>query len=484
MATEYELTLSDYLSIMRRRAPYLIGTFIIVSLVAVKVAFSIPPTYRSTGTIMVESPLVSDNTVPGAIRNDLDERINIIKQRIMARDNLLQMVRKYGLFKGDIGAITATDLLEKMRKCVVVEPISSNSRDGGQQTIAFTISFEDQHPEVSLKVATDLVNRFLQLNQSESMRARAESDLYDVERTIRFTNDELRTLEAELSGANARRGPLGVPTPPRPLPTATGAESPSQMLQTLKAEYARLSAVYTEAHPDVRALNRKIAALEEESKTLVSRSPEVTPTLPVGNFSTAAYITRIKVDAANAKLASLMLQKKVLQDKIAQYDHSIEQSSGLAGASDVNNADEKYEESRDQKKASPGAQNVDSETKSQRFSLLEAPILPDKPYKPNRPKILAMGFILAMALSAGMVMALESIDKRIRGTEALAHVLGYRPMVVIPYLPLEEEGMRRRRMLRWFLIAAAAILVWVLAAIHFLYMPLEILFVKILAILA
>ncbi len=483
MATEYELTISDYLSIMRRRAPYLIGTFAIVSLVAVKVAFSIPPTYRSTGTIMVEAPLVSDNTVPGAIRNDLDERINIIKQRVMARDNLLQMVRKYSLFKGDIGAITTTDLLEKMRKRVVVEPISSNSRDGGQQTIAFTISFEDQHPEVSLKVATDLVNRFLQLNQSESLRAGAESDLYDVERTIRFTNDELRTLEAELSGANARRGILGAPIP-RPLPTAAGIESPSQMLQTLKAEYARLSAVYTEAHPDVRALSRKIAALEEESKTLVARPPEATTTLPVGNFSTAAYITRVKVDAANAKLASLMLQKRMLQDKIAQYDHSIEQASGLAGTSGVNNADEKHEESRDQKKASLGAQNVDSETKSQRFSLLEAPILPDKPYKPNRPKILAMGFILAMALSAGMVMTLESIDKRIRGTEALAHVLGYRPMVVIPYLPLQEEGMRRRRMLRWFLIAAIAILVWVLAAIHFLYMPLEILFVKILAILA
>lgn len=61
------------------------------------------------------------------------------------------------------------------------------------------------------------------------------------------------------------------------------------------------------------------------------------------------------------------------------------------------------------------------------------------------------------------------------------HVLGYRPLVVIQYLPNREERVRRERMLKQAIIAAITVLIAAIVAIHFLYMPLNILFVKILA---
>ena len=73
MANEYELTFLDYVSIMRRRAPYLIGIFAAVLLISVIVAIAIPPTYRSTGTIMVESQKIPDNVVPAGIESQIDE---------------------------------------------------------------------------------------------------------------------------------------------------------------------------------------------------------------------------------------------------------------------------------------------------------------------------------------------------------------------------------------------------------------------------
>ena len=170
MATEYELTLSDYLSIMRRRAPYLIGIIVAVLLIAVVVAFSIPPSYRATGTIMVESPQVLEGVVPRATRNDLDERINVIKQRVMTRESLLQIINKYGLFKENAGTRTTTELIDKMRGRIAVESISANQQ--GLPTIAFTISFEDQHPEVALQVTNDLVTLFSGLERQIANRRR------------------------------------------------------------------------------------------------------------------------------------------------------------------------------------------------------------------------------------------------------------------------------------------------------------------------
>lgn len=78
-------------------------------------------------------------------------------------------------------------------------------------------------------------------------------------------------------------------------------------------------------------------------------------------------------------------------------------------------------------------------------------------------------------------MLLESIDKRVRGTEALTHVLGSRPLVVIPYLPVLEDGVRRKRMFRLAIISAIVAMIVTVVAIHYLYLPLDILFVKILA---
>jgi capsular polysaccharide biosynthesis protein len=90
------------------------------------------------------------------------------------------------------------------------------------------------------------------------------------------------------------------------------------------------------------------------------------------------------------------------------------------------------------------ALSLESENKSERFSLLEPPILPEKPFKPDRKKIFALGIFLAIASSLGFVMLLESINKRVYGVDALTHVLGNRPLVVIPYLSIEEEKGRNK----------------------------------------
>lgn len=516
MATEYELTLTDYLSILRRRAHYLIGVFVAVALIAIVVALAIPSTYRSTGTIMVESPLVSDNTVPSTIRNQLDERINAIKQRVLTRDSLLQIANKYGLFKENKGFLTTSELIDKMRERVIVESISSNdamhtSRQG-QSTIAFTLSFEDRYPEVAHQVAKDLVSLFLdwnnklrtegatdttafftqesdklkaevdrlegmiaaykkqnsdnlpeQLELRASMLARAENDLHEVERDIRSTNETLRSLEAELSVTKNGMG-----------------EDPSQTLPKLKAEYARLSAVYTESHPDIRALKRKIDALEKTPDTPESK------VIPATAPSLAVYMVQAKVDAANARLDSLTQQKKMLQGKILQNEHAMvltpRVKQGLdALTRDRDSAQKKYEELLNKKMNARIAESLESENKSERFSLLEPPLLPEQSFKPNRIKIIELGLFLALASSGGVIMVLELIDKRIYGAEALAHVLGHRPLVIIPYLPIQEEGLRRKRMLMLVSIATAVTLIAAAVLLHFLYMPLDILYMKILA---
>ena len=467
MATEYELTLSDYLSITRRRASYMIWIFIAALAIAVLTAYIIPPTYRATGTIMVETPQVLDGVVSRSAIDALDERIDAIKQRVMTRDSLLNIINKYSLFREYTVRLTTTELIDKMRSRISVESIGASRQN--QPAVAFTISFEDQRPEVALQVANDLVALFLdwniklrtegamettqflsqesaklkaevdrleenirvfkrqnnenlpeQLNLRTAMLARAENDLYSVERDIRSGNEELRSLEAELSATKHGM-----------------SDDPTQTLEALKAEYAKLSAIYTESHPDIRALRRKIDALEH-----VDSTPEPTAATLT---SLAVFKIQAKIDAVNARLESLAQQKKMLQEKISQNEHAMELTPKVAQGLDIlirdrDSAQRKFDELRNKKMNAQIAQSLESENKSERFSLIDPPILPEKPFKPNRLKILAIGLLMAVAASVGTAVLLESINKRIFGVDAISHVLGCRPLAVIPFLQTKQEG--------------------------------------------
>lgn len=516
MATEYELTFHDYLSIMRRRASYLIGIFVAVFLISVVVAIAIPPTYRATGTIMVESQQVPDNIVPSAIKTQIDERISIIKQRVMTRDSLLRIANKYDLFKEKSRSLTSSELIDTMRERVGIELISSDemySNQRGKATIAFTLSFEDKYPEIAYQVAKDLTTLFLdwnvklrtegatettvfltqesdklqleverlekliatykqqnsntlpeQLTLRMTMLARAENDMREVERDSRSAKEDLRALEVELAAAKSGMGDGALP----------------QTLPALKAEYAKLSAIYNESYPDMRVLKRKIETLEKATETPESdNNPENAPTL-------AIYKIQAKIASAKARLDSLAEQKKMLQAKIAQNERAMMLTPKVEQGLDVltrdrDSAQKKYEEIRSKKMSAQIAESLESENKSERFTLLEPPVLPDKAFKPNRVKIIALGFFLAIASLVGTLLIMATFDRQIRGADALTHVMGHRPLAIIPYLFIQEEWVRRKRLLKLGVIITVCAVIVIAVALHFLYMPLDILLVKIFA---
>jgi len=502
MATEYELTFSDYLSIVRRRAPYLIGIFAVVLLISVVVAIAIPSAYRATGTIMVESLQIPDNIVPSSIRNQLDDQLNIIKQRVLTRENLVQLANKYSLFKKNLGPQTPSELLDVIRDRIVVETVSTNdafhtSRQG-QQAIAFKLSFEDRRPEVALQVTNDLITLFLDWNvklRTESatettafltqesnklksevtrleklvaayeqqnsnalpehltmrmaMLSRAENDLREVERDYRSTKEELRSLELEFSAA--RRG--------------ISDENALQTLPALKAELARLSSVYKESHPDIKRIKRRIEVMEKSADLPESKTFSSNTTLEILTPTMSRLQSRI--DSDRARMSSLAKQREMLQSKIIDNENAMTKTPKVEQGLEVlirdrDSAQKKYDELRNKQINAKIAENLESEIKSGRFSVLEPPLLPEKPFKPNRAKILLLGFFLALASAGSVMMVLESIDKRIRGIDALTHVLGYRPMVVIPFIPVKADGVRRKHILK---LASISLIVAIITAI-------------------
>ncbi len=516
MKSEYEFTLNDYLSVLKRRALLLGLSFTAILGVSLMVAIAIPPVYESTGTILVESQQISSDLVSANNSTFADERIEIIRQRVMTREHLMRIIDKYKLFAMTGKRLTVSEKVNEMRNAITVALVSAAVKGRGQVTIAFRLSFEHEQPDVANKVANELITLFLDENIKQrterasettdfltqeanklrvelevlenkladfkqehgnslpehqelrmNMLSRAELELKDVDRDYKTAHEELRFLDLELSAA-------GTGLTSRSSGSNLAADAP-QDLGSLKAEYLRLLSLYKDAHPDVRALKRKIAALEESGDA----DGEAPVSLDVARV-------QARIAATQARIGSLSRQKQELLSKMDAYEGQILEAPqverGLVTLMrDHDNARKKYEEIRTKEMSAKISESLEQENKAERFVLLEPPRMPEKPVRPNRKKVVALGFFLALAGSGALVMLLEMLNQRVRGADALASVLGKRVLLSIPYITTKSELSRRSKWLKLLVLSVVVLITTLLVLVHFLYLPLDLLLFKALA---
>ena len=176
-----------------------------------------------------------------------------------------------------------------------------------------------------------------------------------MDRDYKTAQEELRYLDLELSAASAGLAPK----------TGSTVEAP-QDLGSLKTEYARLIALYKEAHPDVRAIKRKIDALEANGTPSGDGAPMSQGALEVARV-------QAKIAATQARASSLVGQRQVLLARMEEYERQIIQTPQVERGlitlmRDHDNARKKYEEIRAKQMSARISENLEQENKDERFA--------------------------------------------------------------------------------------------------------------------
>ena len=385
-----------FYDVIKRRALYFVIPFALIFAIGAVITALLPATYVSEGKMLIESQEIPTDLVQPTVSTLADERVALLQQRIMIRDKLLAIADKYKLSefaKSDLflgrwrPQMSATDIVDMMRERTLIIPLRSEmaARPGQRQFIAFTVSFENERPEIARQVANELVTTIL----NEDVRARTTSAL----ETTRFLEREAKRLESELDTVEVKiadvknreiRGPIGP------------AVSVENQLTMLRAELAMKAASYSDTHPDVKTLKQKVAALE---KLVSKKTPDTAITEEVGT------------DTLERQRVSFKANLEDISRKLA---------------------------------AARLGENLERGQHSERLSVIEQPTLPQKPVRPNRPKILAVVFALAIAVGGGLVFALEMFDGTIRRNADLAKLIDSHLIVSIPYISTKAEALRQK----------------------------------------
>ena len=98
------LNFGHYFDILKRRFFYFLLPFGLVSILGLCFAAIQKPNYLSEGKILVESQAIAPDLVRPLVTATASERIQLIQQRVMTRDNLLSIANKFGLFPAAVGS--------------------------------------------------------------------------------------------------------------------------------------------------------------------------------------------------------------------------------------------------------------------------------------------------------------------------------------------------------------------------------------------
>ncbi len=262
-----------------------------------------------------------------------------------------------------------------------------------------------------------------------------------------------------------------------------GAESiydANNDLEQAKQNLKELRQKYSDNHPDVKITQKRISELENKSQ----KNP--TPSMESGrNTKNPVYLQlSSEIDIAQVELQNIKSQRATLQQKLQVLEENVAQSHQvergyyeLVRDLDANKA--KYQELKGKQLQAKLSQTLEEEQKGETFTLIEPPQLPNKPIKPNRIKLLFIGLIVSVGGGLGAGILTEMLAGGVRGYRALTQVTGIEPLIVIPYIRNQIDSDRTRKNIRSLSVFSVVLLISLLCAIHFLYMPLDVILYKV-----
>src|SRR5438093_1116420 len=122
------------LYILRRR--WLIAAVVFTAVLASSISFALylPDLFRSTATVLVERP-VPESYVRSAVSGELESRLHVIKQEILSRARLTELINRFDLYP-DLRKRYPLDVaLDQMRHDMEIELTGPEQVSGRKTTV-------------------------------------------------------------------------------------------------------------------------------------------------------------------------------------------------------------------------------------------------------------------------------------------------------------------------------------------------------------
>jgi polysaccharide chain length determinant protein (PEP-CTERM system associated) len=505
MNVETGIQISDLVPIARRRMKAIVGIALGVFLPGYWITMALPNEYRSYATVLVEPQSVAPELVASGVpAADLNQRLGLMTAQILSRPRLSRIIDDLDLYQAESEHMVRQEIIDLLRAKINVQPViaeigAARKRDADSEINTFRIVFHDRSAQVAKRVAERLANDFIE----EHIEARVEvsgKSLDFIQGELDRLSTEIREVEAavaEVKNDNPGRLPADIPNNQRRLERLMGAlafaqrsyaearsdeaffssqaataaamatnsdvTSPGRRLQLLELALAEFeSRGFTEKHPDVIRTKAEVAALQDRIANLDEEDSAFTrATFAEQNAEAEGHRAAQRRAAAEEEMERLENVAAETQALLAETPAVAEQLDGLERR--YQHLFSSYQDFSNRRLEATVQAQLERRQLGEQFRVLERAFVAPQPTSPNRPVLLVLSLVFALAVGGAAGILLEVSDTSIHSARQLQNALRIPVLAAIPQILLESDrrSLRRRRIRTG--VATAAVVAFALA---------------------
>jgi len=438
-----------YLDALWRRRWQVIGIVFMLSSLTWALVSYMPNQYTSSARIYVDTQNVLRPLLRGlTVDSNLEHQVQVMRQTLLSRPNLEAVARMTDL---DIEAETPAEyerLIDNLESKITVRADREN---------IFAIEHTRENPQMARSVVQALTTLFVENNLGENREdidnaqsflgrqvEEYEQKLNAAERRLAQFKQEnmeflpgqsglqtalqegrnrLAELRAQLNDAREKRALLEEELAQTPemvgAQIGIGGGPPSNLqvqILEIRGRLEDLKARYTEQHPDVVTLQRRLERMQEQLVEQMGQPGGPAAGSREGSVPNPVYADiRMELLNTRSEIQSLENDVRRVEENLAELRRRINLVPEIEAelqrlTRDHQVISSQYESLRGRLESAELTANRDRQGSDFAFRMIESPQIPRIPSGPNRPLFLIGGFLLSLAAGVGVAWLLAMVN--------------------------------------------------------------------------
>ena len=477
-----------------RRFWYIVLPFFVLSMATVLHCIKAPRVYKAQTLILAEPQRMPREYITSTVTIELADQLRTITQQINSRTRLEKIINQYDLYSDIRASRTMADAVETFRKNIEINVSHLGGRSGSG---SFQITYMNVDPVKTRDVTNVIADLFIEDNlklrqaQATSTTRFLDHELEKMKEVLRQKEEQVREfkekymgllpeqmennyriltqLQQQLDSTNitiqhTENRKLLVQTQLSGLETVQEASSREvgllqlghaadqtpTSLDELRQQLRSLKSRYSDKHPDVARLKDTIAKLEKEQEArTLDNDLESSDVAPRASEAQQLMVTQregllSQLELIDNEIGTLVRRKKEIAGQIVRYQQRIEEGPKIELLfvdlrRDYSQASANYQSLLQRKSQAQLAENLEKTQQAEQLSVLDPANLPQRPFKPDSRKILALGFMIALACGLGLAYVREYLDQTFRSSKELESVVQLPVLVSVPVVSTKRE---------------------------------------------
>lgn len=467
-----EVNIQKYLEVIKRRWLPLVGIFSISIILGYLYAFSLKPSYKAEGSLMIKTNRSSSLT---GVSEDIG-RLEALNLNDNPLETQVRVIGSNPVIEKTINLLHLKDT--KGKPLTITELANQLKIEGIKGTDVVQLSYKGSDPQLAATIINQVMKSYIDLNieanqeeartakevlvtevpKAEDIVTRAESKLRVFKEqnkivvleqeanaavdTISKLGNQLSEAQAQLNNVTGRLEQLSSEAQVNPqqgviaseLSQAPGVQKVLAQLQETESQLALERTRFSPEHPTIIGLEEKVAALKSLLKERTGQFPgtgQITEgSLQVGQLrqSLIADITRAQADriGLERQIATLS-QQQTAYIKRANNLPRLEQTQRELERK-LQAAQTTYETLLKKRQEIDIAQNQ----KIPNARVISPALIPDKPEGPRKILFIVGGGAVGLFLGIIVAFSLDLIDRSVKTVQEAKEVLKYTILGVIP----------------------------------------------------